>query len=117
MICPATPTGSFRERLRALSGTGLTWPVYFRSETAVVLETSSDIAEVVLSFDDGFTAVAGFEFSKSGCVLTNGVGEFEEHATTFLRRAAGPGSVFESVFGGSYRMVNILGSWNRELRR
>ena len=100
MICPATPTGSFSERLSALSGTGLTWPVDFGGKTAVVLEAGGNVADVVFGFDDGLATVAGFEFGEAGCVLANSVGQLEEYAAAILRGAAGPWPVFEGLFGG-----------------
>src|SRR3974390_1557888 len=98
----------FQRKAKSVVGNGIDLAGDLGGESAVILETSGDVAEVILGFDNGLAAVAGFEFGEGSGVLADAVGQLEEHAAAPLRSAGGPRAIFEGVFGSSDGAVDVF---------
>src|SRR5262249_44153239 len=60
--------------------------------------------------------VVAFDFSECGKILTDFVGEAEEHTPAFLRGSCRPRSIFKSRLRGSDSAIHVIGTCIRNLR-
>ena len=109
--------GLLQRQAQRVVGNGIDVPGDLGRQAAVVLEAGGDVGHVVLGFDDGLAAVAGFEFGEGSGVLANGVGQLEEHATALLRGAATPMDRSRRRLWRRRRRGRHPWRWSRELRR